>query len=154
MARWRTLASDDGARFDREVTLNGHELAPMVTYGTNPGMGVGIDERIPDPDELPDADDRRNLHKALAYMGLQPNQPIRGQAVDYVFIGSCTNSRLEDLQAAAAVVRGRRVSDSVRALVVPGSKAVKRAAEAQGWTASSRRRVSSGGAPVAACAWR
>lgn len=132
VARWRTLASDDGARFDREVTLNGHELAPMVTYGTNPGMGVGIDERIPDPDELPDADDRRNLHKALAYMGLQPNQPIRGQAVDYVFIGSCTNSRLEDLQAAAAVVRGRRVSDSVRALVVPGSKAVKRAAEAQG----------------------
>lgn len=132
LAHWRTLVSDDDARFDREVTLNGHELPPMVTYGTNPGMGVGIDERIPDPNALPDADDRRNLHKALAYMGLQPNQPIRGQAVDYVFIGSCTNSRLEDLQAAAAVVRGRRVAADVRALVVPGSKTVKRAAEAQG----------------------
>jgi 3-isopropylmalate/(R)-2-methylmalate dehydratase large subunit len=104
----------------------------MVTYGTNPGMGVGIDERVPDPDDLPNEDDRRNLNKALAYMGLRPNQPVRGQAVDYVFIGSCTNSRLEDLQAAAAIVQGRRVSDSVRALVVPGSKAVKQAAEAQG----------------------
>jgi 3-isopropylmalate/(R)-2-methylmalate dehydratase large subunit len=132
IARWRTLVSDDDACFDREVTLNGDELQPMVTYGTNPGMGVGIDERVPDPDDLPNEDDRRNLNKALAYMGLQPNQPVRGQAVDYVFIGSCTNSRLEDLQAAAAIVQGRRVSDGVRALVVPGSKAVKQAAEAQG----------------------
>lgn len=132
VARWRTLVSDDEARFDREVTLNGDELQPMVTYGTNPGMGVGIDERVPDPDDLPNEDDRRNLNKALTYMGLQPNQPVRGQAVDYVFIGSCTNSRLEDLQAAAAIVQGRRVSDGVRALVVPGSKAIKRAAEAQG----------------------
>ncbi len=132
VARWRTLVSDDDACFDREVTLNGDELQPMVTYGTNPGMGVGIDERVPDPDDLPNEDDRRNLNKALAYMGLQPNQPVRGQAVDYVFIGSCTNSRLEDLQAAAAIVQGRRVSDGVRALVVPGSKAVKQAAEAQG----------------------
>ena len=130
--RWRSFVTDEGAHFDRTVTLNGTELQPMVTYGTNPGMGVGIDERIPHPDDLPNEDDRRNLAKALAYMGLQPNQPVRGQAVDYVFIGSCTNSRLEDLQAAAAVVRGRQVRDGVRALVVPGSKAVKRAAEAQG----------------------
>ncbi len=139
VARWRTLVSDEGAHFDREVTLDGSALQPMVTYGTNPGMSVGIDERIPDPADLPNDDDRRNLNKALAYMGLQPNQPLRGQAVDYVFIGSCTNSRLEDLQAAAAIVRrlggnGRQpgVRDGVRALVVPGSKAVKQAAEAQG----------------------
>ena len=132
VARWQDLVSDADAVFDREVTLHGAQLEPMVTYGTNPGMVLGISERIPDPAELESAEDRANLTKALAYMGLKPRQSLAGQPVDYVFIGSCTNSRLEDLQAAAAVVKGRRVADGVVALVVPGSKWIKQAAEAQG----------------------
>lgn len=132
VARWQDLVSDADAVFDREVTLHGSQLEPMVTYGTNPGMVLGISERIPDPAELESAEDRANLTKALAYMGLKPRQLLAGQPVDYVFIGSCTNSRLEDLQAAAAVVKGRRVADGVVALVVPGSKWIKQAAEAQG----------------------
>ncbi|MBK7200152.1 3-isopropylmalate dehydratase large subunit [Candidatus Amarolinea dominans] len=132
VARWQDLVSDADAVFDREVTLHGSQLEPMVTYGTNPGMVLGISERIPDPAELESAEDRANLTKALAYMGLKPRQSLAGQPVDYVFIGSCTNSRLEDLQAAAAVVKGRRVADGVVALVVPGSKWIKQAAEAQG----------------------
>ena len=132
VARWHDLVSDADAVFDREVTLHGSQLEPMVTYGTNPGMVLGISERIPDPAELESAEDRANLTKALAYMGLKPRQSLAGQPVDYVFIGSCTNSRLEDLQAAAAVVEGRRVADGVVALVVPGSKWIKQAAEAQG----------------------
>lgn len=131
-ARWQSLVSDPDAIFDREVTLHGSQLEPMVTYGTNPGMGVGVSERIPDPEQMTSAEARANLVQALAYMGLKPRQPMAGQPIDYVFIGSCTNSRLEDLQAAAAVVQGRRVADGVRALVVPGSKWIKRAAEAQG----------------------
>ena len=132
VARWQNLVSDADAVFDREVTLDGAQLEPMVTYGTNPGMGIGISERIPDPDDLEGEDDRATLRKALAYMGLKPRQSLAGQPVDVVFIGSCTNSRLEDLQAAATLVKGRRVADGVRALVVPGSKWVKQAAEAQG----------------------
>ena len=131
-ARWQSLVSDPDAIFDREVTLHGSQLEPMVTYGTNPGMGIGVSERIPDPEQMTSAEARANLAQALAYMGLKPRQPMAGQPIDYVFIGSCTNSRLEDLQAAATVVQGRRVADGVRALVVPGSKWIKRAAEAQG----------------------
>ena len=131
-ARWQSLVSDPDAVFDREVTLHGSQLEPMVTYGTNPGMGVGVSERVPDPEQMTSAEARANLAKALAYMGLKPRQPMAGQPIDYVFIGSCTNSRLEDLQAAAAVVQGRRVAEGVRALVVPGSKWIKQAAEAQG----------------------
>ena len=132
VTRWQNLVSDADAMFDREITLLGSQLEPMVTYGTNPGMGVGISERIPDPDDMSSAEDRANLDKALAYMGLKPRQAMAGQPIDYVFIGSCTNSRLEDLTAAASVVKGRRVADGVRALVVPGSKWIKQAAEAQG----------------------
>ena len=132
VARWRTLATDEGAVFDRVTTLNVDRLAPMVTYGTNPGMGLTIEERIPRPEEMANEEERRALEKALAYMGLRAGQPIAGQPVDYVFIGSCTNSRIEDLRQAAAVVKGRRVADGVIALVVPGSKAVKAQAEAEG----------------------
>ena len=132
VTRWQNLVSDADAMFDREITLLGSQLEPMVTYGTNPGMGVGISERIPGPDDMSSAEDRANLDKALAYMGLKPRQAMAGQPIDYVFIGSCTNSRLEDLTAAASVVKGRRVADGVRALVVPGSKWIKQAAEAQG----------------------
>jgi 3-isopropylmalate/(R)-2-methylmalate dehydratase large subunit len=125
VARWRTLASDADARFDRVVTFDAAALQPMVTWGTSPGMGVAIRERVPQP-----ADASRE--KALRYMGLEPGQPMLGRKVDVVFIGSCTNSRLSDLRAAASVLKGRRVAKSVRALVVPGSQQVKRQAEAEG----------------------
>jgi 3-isopropylmalate/(R)-2-methylmalate dehydratase large subunit len=104
----------------------------MVTYGTNPGQGVAVTGRIPRPEELEDASERRSLLSALDYMGLQPGQPMQGQPVDIVFIGSCTNSRIEDLREAAKLVEGRRVSDKVQAMVVPGSKAIKAQAEAEG----------------------
>ena len=132
VAYWRTLATDDDATFDRELTLDAAALAPMVTYGTNPGQGVPVTGRIPRPEELDDPAERRSLLSAMEYMGLQPGQPMEGQPVDIVFIGSCTNSRIEDLRQAAAVVKGRKVADSVWAIVVPGSKAVKAQAEAEG----------------------
>ena len=132
IARWRTLRSDDDAVFDRELTLDAGALAPMVTYGTNPGQGVAVTGRVPKAEELEDPADQRSLRSALEYMGLSEGQPIEGQPVDIVFIGSCTNSRIEDLRAAAAIAEGRRVSDHVEALVVPGSKAVKAQAEAEG----------------------
>jgi len=130
VARWRALPTDAGARFDREVTLDGSALEPMITFGTNPAQGIGISGRVPDPAAEQDAQSRATLEAALRYMGLQPNQPILGRKVDAVFVGSCTNGRLEDLRAAASVLKGRKVQ--VRTLVVPGSRAVKRAAEAEG----------------------
>lgn len=132
VAYWRTLVTDEGATFDKETTIDAASLAPMVTYGTNPGMGVTVKERIPRLEDAETEEQRRMLEKALAYMGLKPGQPIEGQPIDYVFIGSCTNSRIEDLRMAASVVKGRRVADGVTALVVPGSKAVKAQAEAEG----------------------
>jgi 3-isopropylmalate/(R)-2-methylmalate dehydratase large subunit len=132
VAYWRTLPTDPGAHFDREMTLDASELAPMVTYGVNPGQGVPITGRVPTPDELATPGDRRDLEAALEYMALKPGQPLEGQPIDIVFIGSCTNSRIEDLRMAAGVVKGRKVADGVQALVVPGSKAVKAQAEAEG----------------------
>jgi 3-isopropylmalate/(R)-2-methylmalate dehydratase large subunit len=129
---WRQLASDEDAVFDREVEVDVRELAPQVTWGTNPGMVAPVDGRVPDPSELPDPDDRAAAERALAYMALEPGTPIADIAVDRVFIGSCTNARIEDLRVAAAVVGGRRVHPSVRALVVPGSAAVRRQAEDEG----------------------
>jgi len=129
---WKTLVTDDDAEFDREMTLDASALAPMVTYGTNPGQGVAVTGRIPTTDELEDATDRRSLLSAMEYMGLTPGQAVEGQAIDVVFIGSCTNGRIEDLREAAAVAKGKRVADNVQALVVPGSKAVKAQAEAEG----------------------
>lgn len=130
--QWRQLPSDDGAAYNAVVTLDGSAIEPMVTYGTNPAMARGISHTLPDPATLPDATERTELEEALAYMGLQPNQPLKGVPVDVVFIGSCTNSRLEDLREAAAVVRGQKAKPEVRALVVPGSMAVKRQAEDEG----------------------
>ena len=132
VAYWRTLATDEGATFDREMTLNADDLAPMVTYGVNPGQGAPITGRVPTLAELDDPAQRRDLQAALAYMGLKEGQPMLGQPIDIVFIGSCTNSRIEDLRMAASVVEGRQVADGVQALVVPGSKAVKAQAEAEG----------------------
>jgi 3-isopropylmalate/(R)-2-methylmalate dehydratase large subunit len=130
--RWRQLPSDEGAAYDASVTLDASELEPMVTYGTNPGMGFPIPSRIPDPSSLTDAGRRAALERALEYMDLRPGASVLGQPIDVVFIGSCTNSRLSDLREAARVLRGRRVSEGVRVLVVPGSTDVKRQAEAEG----------------------
>jgi 3-isopropylmalate/(R)-2-methylmalate dehydratase large subunit len=131
VARWRKLPSDEGATYDRTIVIDGEALEPMVTYGTNPGMGVPVSGRIPGPADVePGA--RDDLERALAYMGLEPGKPIAGQKLDVVFIGSCTNGRLEDLRAAASVLRGRRVASGLRVLVVPGSQQVKKQAEAEG----------------------
>jgi 3-isopropylmalate/(R)-2-methylmalate dehydratase large subunit len=132
LARWRSLPSDEGARHDRSITIDASALEPMITYGTNPGMGVSISEPVPSPEALSDALQKSALEKALRYMDLAPGAPLLGHKVDVVFIGSCTNSRISDLRAAASVLRGRRVASGVRVLVVPGSQAVKRQAESEG----------------------
>jgi 3-isopropylmalate/(R)-2-methylmalate dehydratase large subunit len=130
--KWRALLSDPGATFDATVVVDASTLAPMVTYGTNPGMGIPVTGRIPSPDSAPTPADGAAIAKALEYMGLVPGAAIAGQKIDVVFIGSCTNSRMGDLRAAAGVMRGRRVAPGVRVLVVPGSKSIKRQAEAEG----------------------
>ncbi|HVC14895.1 MAG TPA: 3-isopropylmalate dehydratase large subunit [Acidimicrobiales bacterium] len=129
---WRTLPTDDGASFFKEVHLDAPAIAPHVTWGTNPAQVVPIDGVVPDPDEFADAAARDAAARALAYMGLVARTPVREIAVDTVFLGSCTNSRLEDLRLAAGVLEGRHVRDGVRALVVPGSHRVKAQAEAEG----------------------
>ena len=129
---WRKLPTDDGAVFDAEVVLDADDLVPMITYGTNPGMGMAITSRVPDPDRVGDVSQRMALEKALRYMDLQPGQPLLGKKVDVVFLGSCTNSRIGDLREAAKFIKGRRVADDVRMLVVPGSQQVKAQAEAEG----------------------
>lgn len=131
-ARWGTLPSDEGAIFDKEMTLNASELVPMITYGTNPGMGMPIDAAIPTPEQMPDAGSRQALDAALAYMALEPGKPLLGHPIDVVFLGSCTNSRISDLRAAAAILKGRKVADGVRMMVVPGSQRVKKQAEDEG----------------------
>ena len=133
VAYWRTLKSDPGAKFDREVTLDARGIKPHVTWGTSPEMVVPVDERVPDPDKEKDSLRREGMERALRYMGLEPRTAITDIRIDKVFIGSCTNSRIEDLRAAAAVVKGKRVASSVRlALVVPGSGVVKQQAEREG----------------------
>jgi 3-isopropylmalate/(R)-2-methylmalate dehydratase large subunit len=129
---WRTLPTDPGAAFAKEVHLDGTAIVPHVSWGTNPAQVVPITERIPSPDEFAEASERESAARALEYMGLDAGTPIRDVSVDTVFIGSCTNARIEDLRAVAAVAEGRRVSDGVRTLVVPGSFAVKAQAEAEG----------------------
>jgi 3-isopropylmalate/(R)-2-methylmalate dehydratase large subunit len=129
---WRSLASDPDATHDTHVVVDVADLVPQVTWGTNPGMVVPVTGTVPDPSVLADPDDRAAGERALAYMGLRPGQPIEGIRLDRVFIGSCTNSRIEDLRAAAAIVRGRTVDPRVTALVVPGSAQVRRQAEAEG----------------------
>ena len=133
VAYWRTLKSDDGAKFDQVVELNGNNIAPLVTWGTSPEMVVPIGAKVPDPAKEKDPVKREGMERALQYMGLTPNLPIQSIKVDIVFIGSCTNSRIEDLRQAAAVAKGRQKSATVkRVLVVPGSGLVKKQAEAEG----------------------
>lgn len=130
--RWRALASDPGAAHDVHHTVDVSALVPQVTWGTNPGMVVPVTGAVPDPASLDDPDDRLAAERALAYMGLRPGTPVTDIRIDRVFLGSCTNSRIEDLRAAAAIVAGRRVADGVRAMVVPGSARVRAQAEAEG----------------------
>jgi len=133
VAYWRTLKTDPGAKFDREVTLDAREIKPHVTWGTSPEMVVSVDDTVPDPDKEKDSLRREGMERALQYMGLKPRTPITDIRIDKVFIGSCTNSRIEDLRAAASVVKGRRVASNVKlALVVPGSGLVKEQAEREG----------------------
>jgi len=131
VAEWSTLHSDDGAEWDTEVFIDAADITPKITWGTNPGQVIGIDDVIPSPDAASDATSRGNIERALDYMGLTAGTPIRDVAVDTVFIGSCTNSRIEDLRAAADVLRGRTVTVP-RVMVVPGSHRVKAEAEAEG----------------------
>jgi 3-isopropylmalate/(R)-2-methylmalate dehydratase large subunit len=130
--QWKTLRSDDGAAYDARITLDVTGLAPMITFGTNPGMGVPITGTIPDPAQQSDRSGQEALRKALQYMGLNPGEAVDGRPIDVVFIGSCTNSRISDLREAARILRGRKVNPRVRTLVVPGSQAIKRQAEAEG----------------------
>lgn len=129
---WKQLPTDEGATYDRTLQLDAAEIAPQVTWGTNPGMVTDVTGRVPDPADMTTTDDKRAAEHALAYMDLQPGTPITDIPVDRVFIGSCTNSRISDLRAAAEVAKGRKVAESVSAMVVPGSQAVKRQAEAEG----------------------
>jgi 3-isopropylmalate/(R)-2-methylmalate dehydratase large subunit len=132
VAAWRELRTDDDATFDKEVVIDASTLAPFVTWGTNPGQGLPLSASVPDPDTFEDEGDRVAAQKALEYMALSAGTPLRDIAVDTVFVGSCTNGRIEDLRAAAEVLTGRQVADSVRMLVVPGSERVRLAAEEEG----------------------
>jgi 3-isopropylmalate/(R)-2-methylmalate dehydratase large subunit len=129
---WKTLATDDTAVFDAEVFLNADELEPFVTWGTNPGQGVSLSENVPDPSLIIDANDRANAERALEYMALAANTPMKEIAVDAVFMGSCTNSRIEDLRAFASIIKGQKKAENVRVMVVPGSARVRIEAEAEG----------------------
>jgi len=129
---WETLETDDGATFDRSVVMDIGDLEPQVTWGTNPGMVTGISGRIPNPDEIEDEEVRDSAERALKYMGLEPGTPMESINIDRVFVGSCTNGRLEDLREVARIVNGKRVHSSVHAMVVPGSTAVRRQAELEG----------------------
>lgn len=142
---WKKLPTDAGAHYAKTVTLRADVLEPMITFGTNPGMGISITARVPDPVSLSDASQKNALDKALTYMGLAPGKTLLGHPVDVVFIGSCTNSRIADLRLAAQVLKGRRVASNVRVLVVPGSQMIKRQAEAEGLADIFR---------AAGCEWR
>jgi 3-isopropylmalate/(R)-2-methylmalate dehydratase large subunit len=131
LAYWKTLYSDADALFDREIHIRAEDIEPMITYGTNPGMGIGVSQQVPSLSSIPEKE-KTNYRKALDYMGLQDGQPIRGQKVDYVFIGSCTNSRIEDLRLVASFVKGKKKADGVEVWIVPGSKQVEKAARAEG----------------------
>jgi 3-isopropylmalate/(R)-2-methylmalate dehydratase large subunit len=128
---WKTLHTDADAIFDREILIRAEDIEPMITYGTNPGMGIGVSQQVPSLSSIPEKE-QGNFRKSLEYMGLRDGQPIRGQKVDYVFIGSCTNSRIEDLRLVASFVKGKKKAEGVEVWIVPGSKQVEKAARAEG----------------------
>jgi 3-isopropylmalate/(R)-2-methylmalate dehydratase large subunit len=145
IARWNQLPTDGGAAYDRSVSIDADALEPMITYGTNPGMGMPITSTLPEPAEVADPMQRDSIAKALKYMGLEGGKPLLGHPIDVVFIGSCTNSRITDLRIAAGLLKGRKVSPKVRVMVVPGSQEVKRQAIAEGLPEIFR---------AAGCDWR
>jgi len=132
VARWRELVTDEGARFDKSITIDATALEPMITFGTNPGMGISIRAAVPDPSDITDPMERESLSRALRYMDLAPGKPLLGHPIDVVFIGSCTNSRISDLRNAARILKGRKVHAGVRVMIVPGSQQVKQQAQAEG----------------------
>ena len=132
VAYWSTLKSDEDATFDAEVTLNADELTPFVTWGTNPGQGLPLSASVPAPEDFADAEERNAAARALEYMGLTPGTPLRDIKVDTVFLGSCTNGRIEDLRIAASLLKGRKIADNIRMLVVPGSAKVRLQAQSEG----------------------
>ena len=132
LAYWKTLPTDDDAVFDAEIVIDAGELEPFVTWGTNPGQGVSLSDVVPFPESFDDPTDRAAAERALEYMDLEPGTPLKDIRVDTVFIGSCTNSRMEDLRAAADIVRGKKKADGLRVMVVPGSARVRLEAEAEG----------------------
>jgi len=132
LARWRQLPTDDGATYDKSVSLDAGSLEPMITFGTSPGMGIPVTASVPDPAKVSDPTLRESLLKALRYMDVAPGQPLIGKPVNVVFIGSCTNGRISDLRDAASILKGRKVNPSVRTMIVPGSQDVKKQAEAEG----------------------
>lgn len=132
VAYWKTLPTDDGASFDHVVEIDGSALTPFVTWGTNPGQGLPLSGRVPDPEDFTDEASKQAAVKALAYMDLEPGTPLRAIPIDTVFLGSCTNARIEDLRAAAGVVAGRTIAEGTRMLVVPSSTLVKKQAEEEG----------------------
>jgi 3-isopropylmalate/(R)-2-methylmalate dehydratase large subunit len=129
---WKTLKSDDDAKFDKEIYLNADELSPFVTWGTNPGQGVPLNETVPNPESFNDPEERTAAQRALEYMGLEAGTPMKKIKVDTVFLGSCTNGRIEDLRAAAAIIKGNKVAENTRMMVVPGSARVRLQAESEG----------------------
>jgi 3-isopropylmalate/(R)-2-methylmalate dehydratase large subunit len=145
IARWKQLPTDEGAAYDRTVAIDADALEPMITFGTNPGMGVSINAPVPDPSQVADPMERDSIAKALLYMGLEGGKPLVGHPIDVVFIGSCTNSRISDLRTAASLLKGRKVNSKVRVMVVPGSQEVKRQAIAEGLPELFR---------AAGCEWR
>ncbi|HVF98051.1 MAG TPA: aconitase family protein, partial [Flavisolibacter sp.] len=132
LAEWQTLHTDSDARFDEEIVINAAEIEPMITYGTNPGLGIAVNGLIPTPESMPDEGERKNIAKALQYMGLEGGKRLKGMAVQNVFIGSCTNSRIEDLRMVADLVKGRRKAEHVKVMIVPGSQQVAKQAKAEG----------------------
>ena len=132
IAWWKTLPSDEGATYDKEVVLHAEDISPTVTWGTSPEDALGIDGAVPNPAQIDDPATKAKIERAIAYMGLEAGQKLTDIKVDTVFIGSCTNSRIEDLRAAASIADGRKVADGMRAMVVPGSGLVKEQAEAEG----------------------
>ena len=132
VSRWRALPTDEGATYDKSIVLDASAIEPMITYGTNPGMGMRITDRVPTAESFTDASQKAAFEKAMNYMGLQPGQSLLGQKVDVVFIGSCTNSRISDLRLAASLLKGRKVAENTRVMVVPGSQDVKKQAEREG----------------------
>jgi 3-isopropylmalate/(R)-2-methylmalate dehydratase large subunit len=132
LAAWKELYSDEDAVFDSEININASDIEPMITYGTNPGLGIAINGLIPVTDTIPDEGERKNIIKALQYMGLEAGRPLLGMPVQHVFIGSCTNSRIEDLRLVAELVKGRQKHAHVHVMIVPGSQQVARQVQAEG----------------------